>query len=273
MRLVIVSLMPHHLRDGVVVGWGPTVRELDHLATRFDTVRHVATLYDEPAPDSALPYAAPNLELIPVRPSGAPGFRGKLDALRAIPHYLRAILRELPAADMVHVRAPASIALLAMVLLSARRTPKPRWFKYAGNWRPEGRESPSYTLQRWWLSRPFHRGVVTVNGEWPDQPPWVRAFFNPSLDDIDLERGRHIAAGKRLAGSIQLLYVGRIEVPKGAGRALEVLARLRARGVDARLELVGDGPERPRLEQRAIDLQLGDRVRFRGWQPDRKRVV
>src|SRR4051812_5821000 len=110
--------MPHHHRDGQIVGWGPTVREIDQLATRFDSVRHIATLYDTPAPDSYLRYAASNVELVPVKPSGADGFLGKLDALRASPAYVRTILKELPDADMVHMRGPASIAMVAMFLLS-----------------------------------------------------------------------------------------------------------------------------------------------------------
>jgi glycosyltransferase involved in cell wall biosynthesis len=177
------------------------------------------------------------------------------------------MLKELPAADMVHVRAPASISLMAMVLLSALRKPKPRWFKYAGNWRPDGRESPSYTLQRWWLGRSFHRGIVTVNGEWPDQPSWIRTFYNPSLTDEDLERGKRIAAAKKLGKTIQLLYVGRVEVPKGAKRAIEIVGKLRARGIDARLDLVGDGADRPAFEALAAELGIAEHVKFLGWLP------
>src|SRR4051812_4668386 len=164
MRLLIISHMPHHLRDGQVVGWGPTVRELDVLATRFTTVRHIACLHPEPAPGSDLPYTAQNIELVPVPPSGAPGFLGKLDVLRTSPRYIATILRELPDADVVHVRAPAHIALIAMLMLTLRRRPAPRWIKYAGNWKPDGLESPSYMIQRWWLSHPWHRAAVTVNG-------------------------------------------------------------------------------------------------------------
>ena len=95
MRLLIISQMPHHRRDGKVVGWAATVRELDRLATRFTSVRHIACLHDEPAPANALPYSAPNIELVPVRPSGGEGLRGKLDALAASPQYMRAMLRHL----------------------------------------------------------------------------------------------------------------------------------------------------------------------------------
>ena len=61
MRLLVISNMSHYLRDDEVVGWGPTVQEIDHLATLFDEVRHIACLHPEPAPASALPYAAPNV--------------------------------------------------------------------------------------------------------------------------------------------------------------------------------------------------------------------
>lgn len=267
MKLLIVSHMPHHHRDGAVVGWAPTVRELDRLATRFDRVRHIACLHPGPAPDSAIPYSAGNITLVPVPPSGAEGFLGKLDVLRTSPTYIRTILRELHDADMVHVRAPAHIALISMVLLSARKRPAPRWFKYAGNWKPEGRDSPSYAFQRWWLARGWHRGVVTVNGEWPDQESWVRTFFNPSLDEGDVERGNAIAGTKRLTSPLRLLFVGRVETAKGAGRAIEVVSRLRQLDVECHLEMIGDGDERAKFEALASERGVADRVSFLGWQP------
>lgn len=267
MRLLIVSHMPHHLRDGRVVGWGPTARELDRLATRFTTVRHVACLHPEPAPSSSIPYTAKNIELVPVPPSGADGVLGKLDVLRTSPHYTRVIKRELADANMVHVRAPAHIALMAMLILSARREPIPRWFKYAGNWKPDGAEPASYTFQRWWLRNNWHRGVVTVNGQWKGQEKWVRTFFNPSLDDDSLEHGRAVAAKKTLSSPLRMLYVGRVETPKGTGRAIEIVSALKERGVATTLEIIGDGDERAKFEQLARDRGVSDRIEFRGWQP------
>ncbi|HSN25735.1 MAG TPA: glycosyltransferase [Kofleriaceae bacterium] len=266
-RLLVVSHTPHYIRDGVLVGWGPTVRELDQLATRFEQVRHVACVYREPAPDSALPYQAPNLEVVPVPPAGGEGVLGKLDALRASPIYSWTIARELRRADMVHVRAPANIALIAMALLGTRVGPRRRWFKYAGNWQPDGPETPSYRVQRWWLARGDHGGTVTVNGVWPAQPAWVKTFYNPSLSEADLERGRRAAAEKQLVRPIRLLFVGNVVSTKGAGRTIEILARLHARGIDATLELVGDGPERAAFEVLARERGVADRVRFLGWQP------
>jgi len=267
MRLLIVSAMPHHLRDGTVVGWAPTVRELDRLATRFDSVRHIACLYPGPAPASAIPYSASNLELVPVPPSGAEGLWGKFDVLRTSPNYIHTILRELPSADMVHVRAPAHIALIATLMLVVKRKPVARWFKYAGNWDPQGHESPSYTIQRHLFKSGLARGVVTVNGQWPAQPSWVRTFFNPSLDDQTIERAARAVHQKHLASPVQLLFVGRIETPKGAGRAIEIVARLAQRGVAAHLDLIGDGAERVEFEDLATALGVSSSLAFHGWQP------
>jgi len=58
-----------------------------------------------------------------------------------------------------------------------------------------------------------------------------------------------------------LLFVGRLTLLKGVPEALEVAARLPG----TRLEVIGEGPERPRLESLARGLGIADRVRFRGW--------
>ena len=267
MRLLVVSHTPHYVRDGQLVGWAATLRELDQLATRFTTIRHVACLYDEPAPAGYIGYTAKNIELVPVPPAGGEGLAGKLDALRTTPTYARTILRELANADMVHVRAPANIALVAMLMLAARKKPAARWIKYAGNWQPDDIESPSYILQRWFLRKPWHRSTVTVNGEWDGQQPWVRTFYNPSLEERDLERGRAAAAAKRMTAPLRLVYVGRVETPKGAGRAVEVVGKLHARGIDTMLEIIGDGDERAAFERRAAELGIAERVQFVGWKP------
>ena len=117
---------------------------------------------------------------------------------RLYPAYAVAIRDEVRHADAVHVRCPANISLLALALLRAARRPEPRWVKYAGNWQPDGAEPWSYAVQRRWLAANHHRGVVTVNGQWPAQPPHVHTFHNPSLTEAQLADARHAAAAQRL---------------------------------------------------------------------------
>ena len=265
MRLLVVSHTAHHLENGEPRGWGPTVREIDRLASLFDELVHVAPVHSGPAPASALPYEARNVRLVPVRPSGGTTLLAKLGLVGAWAGYLRVILEELRRCDAVHVRCPSNIGLLTILLLALGRRPRSRWVKYAGNWRPEGRESVSYALQRWLLRRGVARAIVTVNGTWPEQPEHVRAFLNPCLTEQELREGAALGASKNLRAPLRLLFVGRVEEAKGCGRAVEILDGLRRQGVDAVLDVVGDGADRPTMMGGAQKSGLGDRIRWLGW--------
>src|SRR5688572_8983575 len=170
-KLLIISNMAHyHDADGRIVGWGPTVNEIDALAQIFDEIRHIGCLHTGVAPSSALPYQSKNVKLIPVAPTGGNGLRAKIGSLEKTPEYWKVMLSEIRQADVVHVRCPANISLISLLLLTMLPQPKRRWIKYAENWQPQGREAWSYTFQRWWLKRDFPRAAVTVNGNWPHQP-------------------------------------------------------------------------------------------------------
>src|SRR5262249_22071879 len=135
------------------------------------------------------------------------------------------------------------------------------------NWQPRGRESRFYAFQRWWLTRGLHRGVVTINGRWCVQPAHVYSFLNPCLTEEELDTGRQLAATKQLSFPIRLIYVGRLEEPKGVGRALDIMTRLLKARLPITLDLVGDGPERRRFERGAIDRGVASRIRLHGWLP------
>ncbi|MFI1203609.1 glycosyltransferase [Streptomyces sp. NPDC020883] len=89
--------------------------------------------------------------------------------------------------------------------------------------------------------------------------------WHPRLRSAEL-RGR--CAGR---AAVALLMCSRLSTEKRPGRALEALAELRRRGVDAALVVAGDGPLRARLEQRARAARLP--VTFLGHLPDRTRLA
>jgi glycosyltransferase involved in cell wall biosynthesis len=270
MKLLIISDMSHYMEGNQVLGWGPTVQEIDQLASLFEKVRHVGCLYENPPPETSLAYSSHHITFIPVPPAGGSTLLSKARIIWMLPRYFRAILQQLPWADVVHVRCPANISLLAVVLLAIKRLPSIRWVKYAGNWGPEGPEALSYRFQRWWLRKGYHRGVVTVNGRWPNQPGHVHSFSNPCLTDQELVLGRTAASGKTLTKPIRLTYAGRLESEKGVGRALKVLSALNADGFQATLDLAGDGRERSDFERQAAQDGVNHLVRFHGWLPRTK---
>jgi glycosyltransferase involved in cell wall biosynthesis len=70
---------------------------------------------------------------------------------------------------------------------------------------------------------------------------------------------------------LRLLFVGRLVERKGLRYLLDAMARVRA-DTPVRLDIVGQGPERPSLEAQARELGLDDRVRFHGFVSDEELV-
>jgi len=75
-------------------------------------------------------------------------------------------------------------------------------------------------------------------------------------------------------GPTMVLFVGRFHRQKNLPFFLEQLARLRAAAPDGwRLALVGDGEERPFLEECARRLGLTDIITWHGWRTDKTRLL
>ncbi|MGD1991909.1 MAG: glycosyltransferase family 4 protein [Anaerolineae bacterium] len=72
---------------------------------------------------------------------------------------------------------------------------------------------------------------------------------------------------------VKLLFVGRLIRFKNVGTLLEAVAWVKGETtMPFVLEIVGDGVERPELEEQAAELGLAPDVRFRGW-VDRSNIV
>lgn len=91
---------------------------------------------------------------------------------------------------------------------------------------------------------------------------------------LDVERYRRVADPElraSLLGNVPeaklLLHMSNFRPVKRLDAVVDVFARVQA-SRPARLVLVGDGPERPRIEQRVRDMGLREHVHFAGEQPD-----
>jgi len=97
---------------------------------------------------------------------------------------------------------------------------------------------------------------------WADHADWpkvhvVRCGLDPSY--LDGPAPGPPPSTNRLA------CVGRLAEQKGQLLLVEAVGRLRDRGVDCEVVLVGDGPMRGEIERAIAALGLGDRVRLVGW--------
>ncbi|MEA3014738.1 MAG: colanic acid/amylovoran biosynthesis glycosyltransferase [Sphingomonadales bacterium] len=78
---------------------------------------------------------------------------------------------------------------------------------------------------------------------------------------VDLHR--FDASGSRPDAGL-ILHVGRLVEKKGTSLLIEAFSAVRAVRPDAGLVVIGDGPLRPRLEEQAARMDLGDCVTFLG---------
>ena len=264
-RLVFISDTPHYRKDGETVGWAATVREIDVLATQFDEVVHLAPLHRKRVGILSAPYSDPRVRLRFLREAGGTTLLDKVGIVVAWFGWMRAIRDELREDDLVHVRGPSNVALLALlyVLVARRRV---HWYKYAGNWRPDHIDAVSYATQRW-LLRHLYRHPITVNGAWPDQPANVHTFINPTFSEEQLADARERSRSKELTAPVRFLFVGRLYPTKGPDRALAVVTALRDAGHDVCLDLVGDGPMAEALSDTAARTGMADRLQRHGWLP------
>jgi len=69
-----------------------------------------------------------------------------------------------------------------------------------------------------------------------------------------------------------VLHVGRLKRYKATEHLLQAAKRLKARGVEFKTVIVGDGDDKPRLEALARKLDLADGVQFTGFIPEADKV-
>ena len=93
---------------------------------------------------------------------------------------------------------------------------------------------------------------------------------------VDLDKWSPVDAEPSTDGAVEFVFLGRLIALKAVDVLIDALARvadeLADRGIDTRLTVVGDGPERAALEQAATAARsqrgepIAQRVAFTGWQ-------
>lgn len=260
MKLAILSHTEHYQAGDQIVGWGPTVREINHLLEVFEEIWHVAVLLPGEAPASSLPYRSDRIHFVPIKPSGGPIWRDKLHALWQMPGVLNTVRQTLRQVDCFQFRAPTGIGNVLLPYLSLC-CKKPGWFKYAGNWKQQP-APPGYRWQRWWLSH-YQGRPVTMNGYWLDQAPHLHSFENPCLTEQEWKIAQERIQNKQFSAGMTLCFVGTLTANKGIRQLLKAILQTE-KPVFEEILIAGDGPLRPELE--ALGRQSSIPVRFLGFQ-------
>ena len=106
--------------------------------------------------------------------------------------------------------------------------------------------------------------LVGAKFAWKEMPERYhdKCVFLPE-NAIDAERFPR-RERPEFSGPLRVAFVGRLVPLKGVDMLLEAAAPL-ARAGRLQLDIIGDGPELPKLKQLATDLKISDHVAFPGW--------
>jgi glycosyltransferase involved in cell wall biosynthesis len=157
-------------------------------------------------------------------------------------------------------------------LLYARFSGKPVWVWWGGTAHTEREISRAKHLFRRWLARHVNRWFSY--GRTSTEYLGTLGVHRDRVVELQncVPEGPYLAAGDpalQLRIKPVLLCVGQLIRRKGVDLLLDSAARLQAEGFRFSLLIVGEGPEKPSLEQRARELGLQN-VHFHPPQPPRQ---
>ena len=262
-KLVIISHTQHYKNeDGVILGWGSTINEINFLADYWEEVIHVACLHTTKVPLSSLPYLKSNIKFMAIPPYGGKRIIDKVLIIAKIPIIIFQVIKAVKNASEVQLRLPTSMGLFLLPLFSFfLRRKFTFWVKYAGNW---AQKNPplSYQLQRFWLKKNWANCKVTINGFWKNQPKHCYSFENPCLTLDNIVSGQNIFKDKVFENSFVFTFIGRLESAKGVDIIIEALQTIPFDKINM-VHFIGDG-EYTAFYKHAADF-LKNKVIFHGF--------
>lgn len=205
----------------------------------------------------------------------------KRSFLRNIPRLAGAIRREAP--DLVHVHGHFAASLGQIAVQLAGRFPT----IYSVQWPAYLDDTDPYSRVRNWVAEAMScrlaRRVVAVSEH--DRRTLVRrrlcspkklTVIHNSFDPTKFfsqpdppPNGEGVSPGgvSHPANGAVLGFVGRLADQKGCGYLVEAMPLVIAAHPQTRLRIVGDGPERQKLEAQVERLRLQETVEFLGYRP------
>ena len=257
-KLVIISNTRHYYsQNREIVGWEPTIREINYLSKIFDSIYHVAPLYSGKAHQANASYNK-NITYFPIKPAGGDGILKKLGIIFFMPFNLWHIIKVINKSDYIHFRAPTNLGLYVLPLLLLYKNKK-KWIKYAGNW-SEINPPISYRFQRWWLRKNILKSKVTINGNWKKQQSHLLSFENPCITDSEFQSANLSSTKKDFSKKLNLCFVGRLEPEKGALILFELINSLADVVWIGEIFIVGDGPSKTIFEK-----NINKKLNLTGW--------
>lgn len=239
MRFAVFTHVIHQEQEGRYYAYGPYVREMNLWFKYVQEVEIIAPQPPSPRRGSFIgdSYKHSSLTFTKIPSFNLLNSKAILESVVKIPIIFFKILGVMRRADHLHLRCPGNIGLLASIA-QVFFPKKPKSVKYAGNWDPKARQPWTYRLQKWILSNMLlSRNIkVLVYGNWPNQSHNIVPFFTASFSEKERE-----SIVKVFKQPYKFIYTGNLVEGKGVFEAIALIDALKEKGVDAELDIYGDG--------------------------------
>ncbi|MGW1455089.1 glycosyltransferase family 4 protein [Salegentibacter agarivorans] len=241
MRFAIFTHVIHYQYEDKYYAYSPYVREMNLWLKYVEEVEVIAPAPQTPSPRRGSfigdPYKHSSLTFTKIPSFNLLNSKAILESVVKIPIIFFKILGAMRRADHLHLRCPGNIGLLAAIaqIFFPKKT---KTVKYAGNWDPKAKQPWTYRLQKWILNnRLLSRNIkVLVYGNWPNQSDNIVPFFTASFSEEEKEPIK-----KDFSPAYKFIFIGNLVEGKGVFEAIDLIDALKEKGVDAELDIYGDG--------------------------------
>ena len=127
-----------------------------------------------------------------------------------------------------------------------------------------------------WTLQPRPHAALTAVSK--DLASHIAEHTIPRLKSLDVVRNgvslpEGIEVRPRRDSSLRLVSVGNLYPVKNHGLTIDAVAALVAKGIDARVTILGRGDEQPMLEEKTRQLGVADRIELAGYREDVSRFL
>jgi glycosyltransferase involved in cell wall biosynthesis len=243
---------------------GGFVYHMQAIASVASEMRLVVPTYTNKSTAGEIPFKDPNIAIVGIPSKYTFGIKRHLEVLLQLPRLVVLFLREMRAADVIHLPIPGDYGAVALFL--SRFFNKPLWVRHCADF-----ARPKSWMQRWVVKEMERRAggqnVFFATGGAPTPPsnnnPNIQWIFSSSLLTRELEQmGRLRTAPEHQPW--RLITVSRQSATKGTGRLIQTLPLLLEKGYAINLSVVGDGEDLPAFKKLATDLGVAHLVTFHG---------
>lgn len=265
MRLAVISSAPLVEKNATLFAYSPYVKELDVWTKHSHEIAFMCPLWRNDKGLLISEITFPVAKHFRAREFNIKSVKNLIFAVRYSFLNFYNIYRAMRWAEHIHLRCPGNVGLMGC-LVQILFPGKPKTAKYAGNWDPKSKQPWSYNLQKWILNNTFltHNMTVLVYGSWSGASKNIKPFFTASYSDAQKEL---VPPRTILNQPIRFMFVGTLSPGKRPLYAIELVNNLIKKGIDATLDIYGQGSEHSTLSDYIEKHQLEQRVRLLGNHP------